>query len=147
MHLLENLFFYDNRISSSILYTFTERSDSLKNLSWKVHFGLRGDASASGYRDLTNAVGALITWRQRNHQWRLLLSYGHNVRYPTLFEMALNRDFTIYTLNDTTQKKLEPEYSQSFDLGVKVISDYFSYFLPQIEYDISFFTARFTTNC
>lgn len=139
VHLLENLFFYDNRISSSILYTFTERSDSLKNLSWKVHFGLRGDASASGYRDLTNAVGALITWRQRNHQWRLLLSYGHNVHYPTLFEMVLNRDFTIYTLNDTTQKKLEPEYSQSFDLGVKVISDYFSYFLPQIEYDISFF--------
>ncbi|NOX87698.1 MAG: TonB-dependent receptor [Calditrichaeota bacterium] len=136
---IERMFFYDNRLNSSLVYSFNDRYDSLSTIKWRVFFGLRGDVSASGYRDFTNSWGAKINWRKNNHLFSAYLSYGRNARYPTLFEIAYNQDFVVNSLGDTSKASLEPEYSQSYDMGITVTSDFASFVLPQIQYDFSFF--------
>lgn len=113
-------FLYDNRGSLSAVWSFEDRHEKIENLDWRIYFGARADVSASGNRDFSPSWGAQLNLSKNDFRLSPYLSYGKNVRYPTLLESAYLRDLFILSSSDTIPQKLQPEYNHSFEVGLPV---------------------------
>jgi outer membrane cobalamin receptor len=132
---------YDNRASLASIFSFTDSYDTLGNLSWKTFIGLRGDIVASGHKDVTVYTGAQLEYHKNNWVLEPYINYGKNVRYPSLLESAYVQDLVKYTTTDTTTQLLEPEYSNSFELGANLKYNYVSDYIRTININAALFSG------
>lgn len=132
---------YNNKASLAAVFSFNDTYDSLGNLSWKTYLGMRADAQASGERDFTLYTGARLKWHKNNRIFEPYLTYGKNVRYPTLLEAAYVQDITNFSATDTTFTLLKPEYNQSFELGAELTYNFVSDYLSSVKYRIALFNS------
>ncbi len=111
---------YDNRIAGAAVFSATDQLSSRPGLSWKTYLGIRLDALASGQQDLTHTVGVRLTYRQKEWEYAPYFNFGKNVKYPSLLEAAYVRELVDFSRRDSLARRLEPEYNNSTDIGVRV---------------------------
>jgi len=109
---------YENRTGLGAVWSFEDRLAGNKDLSWRTYFGARGDLSAGGYSDLSPSWGIQVNTSKGKWQLSPYLSYGKNVKYPSLLESAYIKDLYIYGDRDTVHQQLEPEYVYSYEAGL-----------------------------
>lgn len=136
---LNEEYFYDNKAALSAVFAFSDHLTRLPDLSWKTYLGLRGDAVASGHKDISPTVGAKIEYRLPKWEISSYLNFGKNVKYPTLIQNAYLRDMYIISSIDTNQNRLKPEYSNSAEIGWQVSYNLGSRFLNQITFLLEIF--------
>jgi len=130
---------YDNRLAGAAVFSFSERIDSLGNKELKTFLGLREDLTASGYSQFTNNFGINFEYRRNRWSHRPFLSYGKNVRFPTLIESAYAGELNLYTAGDTIRQALEPEYNSSWELGAETEYLFQTPLLRSFNLSLSFF--------
>ncbi|GAB4363234.1 MAG: hypothetical protein Kow0042_00870 [Calditrichia bacterium] len=114
---LYHAYLYDNRISFAGVVTFKDYFQKIPTLSWKTYVGLRADFLAAGKEEVSPMFGAQMNYDLEHWRFSAYFNYGKNVKYPTLTENAYVHDLTDFRLSDTTQKRLDPEYSQASEVG------------------------------
>lgn len=130
---------YDNRGGLAAVYSFEDAYDSLAQLSWRVYFGARGDFTAAGNRDFSNSWGARVTYKKNNREFTPYLSYGKNVKYPTLFQSAYVRDLVGFADTTKIHATLKPEYNNSYEIGTRYALFFASPFLQKIDIGAAYF--------
>ena len=133
-------FLYDNRVSFAGVISFNDYLKNLPIVSWKTYLGLRGDVLSNGDKDITQMAGVQINYSMEKWKFSPYFNYGKNVKYPTLEENAYITDLTNITRTDTTQDRLEPEFSSSIEAGIT--TKYFpgSAFYRSFEFSFALFS-------
>jgi outer membrane receptor protein involved in Fe transport len=121
---------YDNRLALAGVFSYTDRTPDLENLSWETFLGLRGDFLANGDRDINNMMGFKINYFSEGARITPYFSIGKNVKYPSLIQQTYARELAIISGQDSTIAFLEPEYNRSIDGGIA-----FRYFPEHAFYD------------
>jgi len=130
---------YDNRMGLAGIYAFTDKYEDFNNLNWRVFFGARGDFTASGNKDFSNSWGARLNYKKNNRELIPYISYGKNVKYPSLYQSAYIRDLQKYSNQSDTTTLLRPEYNNSYEAGF----NYNIHYTDQVFSQIQFSTALF----
>ncbi|MFQ5584552.1 MAG: TonB-dependent receptor plug domain-containing protein, partial [Calditrichia bacterium] len=117
---LYNALLYENRGSIGAVFAHSDFIESIQGLSWRTFLGMRADFVSSGNNEFLPTVGFQLDWKKTLWSLSPYVNYGKNVKYPTLFENAYLRDITTTSHGDTLFKRLEPEYNNSAELGMKI---------------------------
>jgi len=136
---LSALSMYNNRASLAGIYAFNGVYDSLKQLSWRVFFGARGDLSADGNRDFTHSWGAQVHYKINNKELTPYFSFGKNVKYPTLLQQASVHELKTFSGTEVVPTSLEPEYNTSYELGSQYVIKYGNSYLPELRFNFALF--------
>jgi len=122
-------FLWDNRGSGAAVVSFSDTTDETAGVTWKTFAGLRYDILASGKSDITRAFGLQMNLTKKDIISTIHLSYGKNVKYPTLIENAYINDFIDFSSPDSLRTILNPEFVTSVELGADLefrnISDHY----------------------
>jgi len=110
-------FLYDNRGSGAAVFSFSDTTEETANITWKTFLGIRYDILASGKSDITRAFGLQMKLIEEDFLSNIHLSYGKNVKYPTLIENAYVNDLSDFASPDSLREKLNPEFVTAFELG------------------------------
>jgi len=110
-------FLWDNRGSGAAVVSLSDTTDETAGVSWKTFAGIRYDILASGKSDITRAFGLQMNLAKKDINSNIHLSYGKNVKYPTLVENAYINDFIDFSSPDSLRTKLNPEFVTSVELG------------------------------
>ena len=108
---------YENRWSVAGVAAFSDKLGQQEKITWKTHFGLRGDFISNGDNYVSPTVGLQVSFDQPRRAFIPYMSYGKNVRIPTLLENAYT-DLGEISRADTTLRRLKPEESNAFELGL-----------------------------
>ncbi len=133
-------FIYDNRLSLASVASFNDYLESYPVLSWETFIGLRGDFLASGYQDFLPTVGAKLNLELEKWKLSMHLNYGKNAKYPTLQENADINDVTKFSNTNNTLQRLEPEYSNSAELGFNSRFYPVNSFFKSLDFSFAIFT-------
>jgi outer membrane receptor protein involved in Fe transport len=117
---LYHAFIYDNRLAIAGIFSFKDCLEDLPILSWETFIGLRSDFLASGDNDLTNMIGAQLNYTMDRCHLSPYVNYGKNIKYLTLLEQTYTRDLFDVEQRDTTNARLEPEYSSLIEGGLTI---------------------------
>ena len=116
---LYNTFLYDNRASAAGVLSFSDTADSLAVLSWTIYAGIRGDFLAGGEEFKTNTYGFQLNIRRANWQLSPYISFGENLKFPTLLEKAYLTDVRDLSLAAVRNEnlKIRPEFTTAGETG------------------------------
>jgi outer membrane cobalamin receptor len=141
---LYHSYLYDNRASIAGVVSFGDLSDSSSIFSWKGFTGIRGDFLSSGSNFKTNNFGLQFDISKK--QWKLspFLSYGENVKFPTLLEQAYVKDLVDLSIGNTGESNvnLKPEYVAASEIGIKFIYEPLASFYNRLTINTAFFSNR-----
>lgn len=132
-------YFYDNKAALRAVFAYSDHLARLPDLSWKTYIGLRGDAVASGHKDISPTAGAKIEYRRPDWEISFYLHFRKNINYPALIQDAYLRDMYIISGIHTTHHRLKPEYSNSAESGWQISYNIGSRFLNQITFLLEIF--------
>ncbi len=110
---------YDNRFSAAGMFIARDKLKKYPNVTWKTYLGTRLDLLVNGDKNLTHSVGVELQWRKAHWTARPYFNFGNNIKYPTLRDNAFIR-LLDQTPQDTTLKRVEPEYNSSWEGGFSV---------------------------
>jgi len=113
-------FLYDNRGSGTAIFSLSDTTDQTADILWKTFAGIRYDILANGRSDFTRAFGLQMNLTQSNMKSKIHLSYGKNIKYPTLIENAYVNDFIDFRSIDSLRENLNPELVSSVELGADI---------------------------
>ena len=140
-NLLYHAFLYENRGSVAAVFSVNDYLKKLPIFSWKTYLGIRGDVVANGNKDITNMAGLKIDYTLERWKFSPYFNYGKNVKYPTLVENAYIRDLTTLSRADSTPPRLEPEYSNSSELGVNIKHTSGGSLFRSLEFSLALFSG------
>jgi len=112
---------YDNRLAFAGVLAFRDTLSSRKDVSWKTYLGMRYDVLANGRQDFSHSFGVQFDIPAAQWLIRPYASYGKNVKYPTLLENAFLQDLTDFLHEDSTGSRLEPEFNNSGEIGIRMV--------------------------
>jgi len=134
---------YDNRLAVAGVFAFRDTLSTQRNVSWNTYIGLRYDILANGRRDFTQSYGVQFSIIAAKWAIRPYGSYGKNVKYPTLLQNAFIQDLTDFLHVDSTGMRLEPEFNNSGELGVRLIYTPETTSYRALMIDFAWFTSTF----
>jgi outer membrane receptor protein involved in Fe transport len=138
---LYNASLYENRATVGGVFSFSDYIESVRGLSWKTIIGARIDFVSNGNEDFLPTIGFQLDWARTLWTFSPYANYGKNVKYPTLFENAYLRDISVASQVDTMFKRLEPEYNNSAEFGIKIIHKSAGAAYKQMELDLAYFSS------
>jgi hypothetical protein len=137
---------YDNRASLGGVFSLQENLDGTGLSNWKTYAGIRGDFLASGKTYHVSTFGFQVEIVKSDWTWAPYLSYGENIKFPSLLENAYHKEILDLSLqeSDLDPVSLKPEYHVSSEAGITVRYDPGSDRFETVDLTAAVFSNRVT---
>jgi outer membrane cobalamin receptor len=113
---------YDNRASLGGILSLGENLNDSQSASWRMYAGMRGDFLATGKNYKESSFGFQIKMTHSEWTFTPYLSYGENIKFPSLLENAYQADILDLSLAGSRldSMRLKPETNNSAESGITI---------------------------
>ena len=133
---------YDNLHSLTSVLDMLDTSATILNLNWRVFGSFRYNTWLSGQNDFVTNFSVLWSRQMRNKRWEAHLTYGRNVKYPTLIQNAFAGNVLSFGPGeDDFLDRLEPEYFTNFESGGSYLFRYPFPYIPRLKVEAALFVT------
>jgi outer membrane cobalamin receptor len=131
---------HDNLHSITTVMSMLDTTASTKNLIWNIYTSLRENFWVSGQSDYVTNFSVMLNRQLPNKRWEAHVTYGRNVKYPSLLQNAYAGNIANFTGQEFLDR-LRPEYFSSFELGGYYLFRYPYPYVPRMKVEVSVFST------